>query len=240
MVKLLLPGVAGEKRVYNINSKQIVKLFSSIFGLSQEDMQEHLEQSGDVSDTVKSFFKRSKKIRPAERSFLTLDQVDTWLEEMTKFTTESDQLRHLTSLARKCTSTDLQFVVRQLKKDLKINAGAKPVLDALDSNANGAFQMSRNLRDVIDKIVRSRLDSSVPGMKKDISISLKIGTPVLPMLATACRSVEYAMKKCPNGMYAEIKYDGERLQIHKKGTSYQYYSRSLKTVLPHKVHRYHW
>jgi len=47
--------------------------------------------------------------------------------------------------------------------------------------------------------------------------------------------VEQALKKCPNGMYAEIKYDGERLQLHKQGDSFQYYSRSLKAVLPHKV-----
>ena len=43
------------------------------------------------------------------------------------------------------------------------------------------------------------------------------------------------MKKCPNGFYAEIKYDGERVQLHKKGDEFQYFSRSLKPVLPHKV-----
>ncbi len=43
------------------------------------------------------------------------------------------------------------------------------------------------------------------------------------------------MKKCPNGMYAEIKYDGERVQVHKSGNDFQYFSRSLKPVLPHKV-----
>ena len=53
--------------------------------------------------------------------------------------------------------------------------------------------------------------------------------------AEACKSVEYAMKKCPNGMYSEIKYDGERVQVHKKGNEFRYFSRSLKPVLPHKV-----
>lgn len=41
-VKLLLPGVI--KSVYNLNDKQIVKLFSRIFGCSQEDMVRDLEQ----------------------------------------------------------------------------------------------------------------------------------------------------------------------------------------------------
>ncbi|KAI3357153.1 hypothetical protein L3Q82_015464 [Scortum barcoo] len=53
--------------------------------------------------------------------------------------------------------------------------------------------------------------------------------------AEACKSVEYAIKKCPNGMYSEIKYDGERVQVHKNGENFSYFSRSLKPVLPHKV-----
>lgn len=36
-------------------------------------------------------------------------------------------------------------------------------------------------------------------------------------------------------MLAEVKYDGERVQVHKKGNEFRYFSRSLKPVLPHKV-----
>lgn len=53
--------------------------------------------------------------------------------------------------------------------------------------------------------------------------------------AEACKSVEFAMKRCPNGMFAEVKYDGERVQVHKTGDAFAYYSRSLKPVLTHKV-----
>jgi DNA ligase-3 len=36
-------------------------------------------------------------------------------------------------------------------------------------------------------------------------------------------------------MYAEIKYDGERVQVHKQGDKFEYFSRSLKPVQSHKV-----
>ena len=36
-------------------------------------------------------------------------------------------------------------------------------------------------------------------------------------------------------MYSEIKYDGERVQLHKQGSQFQFYSRSLKPVMAHKV-----
>lgn len=43
-IKLLLPGVI--KSVYNLNDKQIVKLFSRIFRCNQEEMVCDLEQVG--------------------------------------------------------------------------------------------------------------------------------------------------------------------------------------------------
>ncbi|ELR11572.1 ATPdependent DNA ligase domain containing protein, partial [Acanthamoeba castellanii str. Neff] len=42
-------------------------------------------------------------------------------------------------------------------------------------------------------------------------------------------------QKCPRGMFAEIKYDGERIQIHKKGDEYAFFSRNLKKILEWKV-----
>ncbi|CAB4060449.1 LIG3 [Lepeophtheirus salmonis] len=53
--------------------------------------------------------------------------------------------------------------------------------------------------------------------------------------AQACKSVDMAFKKFPKGMYSEIKYDGERVQLHKRGKEFAYFSRSLKPVMAHKV-----
>lgn len=54
-VKLLLPGVV--KSVYNLNDKQIVKLFSRILKCNQDEMVRDLEQ---VSNPVQC--KKKKKL----------------------------------------------------------------------------------------------------------------------------------------------------------------------------------
>ena len=41
--------------------------------------------------------------------------------------------------------------------------------------------------------------------------------------------------QCPNGILAEIKYDGERVQIHKNGDEFKFFSRSLKPVVASKI-----
>ncbi|XP_043914477.1 DNA ligase 3 [Protopterus annectens] len=232
-VKLLMPGVV--KAVYNLNDKQILKLFSRIFNCSQEDMVRDLEQ-GDVSETVRIFFEDSKSFPPAGKSTLTIQEVDSFLARLSKLTKEEDQLQELQSIARRCTSNDLKCIIRLIKHDLKMNAGAKHVLDALDPNAYDAFKASRNLHNVVERILKNREEAEdVPGMQRTLSVKANLMTPVQPMLAEACKSIEHAMKKCPNGMYAEIKYDGERVQVHKSGEHFSYFSRSLKPVLPHKV-----
>ncbi|KAF1651150.1 DNA ligase 3, partial [Aptenodytes patagonicus] len=232
-IKLLLPGVI--KIVYNLNDKQIVKLFSRIFNCSQEEMVRDLEQ-GDVSETVRLFFEQSKSCPPAAKSLLTIQEVDEFLIQLSKLTKEDDQQSMLQHITCRCTGNDLKCIIRLIKHDLKMNAGAKHVLDALDPNAYEAFKASRNLQDVVERVLKNQQEAEkMPGLKRALSVQASLMTPVQPMLAEACKSIEYAMKKCPNGMYAEIKYDGERVQVHKNGDHFSYFSRSLKPVLPHKV-----
>ncbi|NWU50943.1 DNLI3 ligase, partial [Dromas ardeola] len=232
-IKLLLPGVI--KIVYNLNDKQIVKLFSRIFNCSQEEMIRDLEQ-GDVSETIRLFFEQSKSCPPAAKSVLTIQEVDEFLIQLSKLTKEDDQQSVLQHITRRCTGNDLKCIIRLIKHDLKMNAGAKHVLDALDPNAYEAFKASRNLQDVVERVLKNQQEAeTIPGLKRTLSVQASLMTPVQPMLAEACKSIEYAMKKCPNGMYAEIKYDGERVQVHKNGDHFSYFSRSLKPVLPHKV-----
>uniref|UniRef100_A0A674N174 DNA ligase n=1 Tax=Takifugu rubripes TaxID=31033 RepID=A0A674N174_TAKRU len=232
-VKLLLPGVV--KSVYNLNDKQIVKLFSRIFGSNQDEMVRDLEQ-GDVSETVRVFFESSKSFPPASKSLLTIQEVDASLTRLAQLTKEDEQQTELEFIAKKCTSNDLKCIIRLVKHDLKMNSGAKHVLDAVDPNAYDAFKASRNLGDVIDRVLKNQQEASNgSGPRKLLTVEASLMTPVQPMLAEACKSVEYAMKKCPNGMYSEIKYDGERVQVHKNGDNFSYFSRSLKPVLPHKV-----
>ncbi|TWW75208.1 DNA ligase 3 [Takifugu flavidus] len=232
-VKLLLPGVV--KSVYNLNDKQIVKLFSRIFRSNQDEMVRDLEQ-GDVSETVRVFFESSKSFPPASKSLLTIQEVDASLTRLAQLTKEDEQQTELEFIAKKCTSNDLKCIIRLVKHDLKMNSGAKHVLDAVDPNAYDAFKASRNLGDVIDRVLKNQQEASNgSGPRKLLTVEASLMTPVQPMLAEACKSVEYAMKKCPNGMYSEIKYDGERVQVHKNGDNFSYFSRSLKPVLPHKV-----
>ncbi|XP_022127272.2 DNA ligase 3 [Pieris rapae] len=233
--KLLLPQVS--KRVYNLKSKQLVKLFSRIFIIDHDDMLTHLEQ-GDVADTIQHFFSKSKAINPASESTLTIHDIENFLEDLSKLTKEEEQIYQFKKIVKKCTLNDIKMLVRLIKGDLRINAGPKHILEGVHPDAYKVFQTSRDLDLVIDKVLKTNLVKHKYASQKSVHANLSLMTPILPMLAEACKSIEMAMKKCPNGMFSEIKYDGERVQVHKKGKEFKYFSRALKPVMPHKVNHF--
>ena len=235
--RLLLPGAVI--RVYNLQSKQLIKLFSKILGVDHDAMLEDLEK-GDVAETISSFFKTSTKIKEANKSTLTLQEVDEFLEKLSKMTKEDEQNYHFKGITKKCTANDLKMIIRLIKHDLRINAGPKHILEALHKDAYKAFQTSRDIKSVVYNAIKAREKNNNKkneklNSEKGMDISINMMTPVLPMLAQPCKSVEMALEKCPNGMFSEIKYDGERVQLHKLGDTFKYFSRSLKPVLAHKV-----
>ncbi|XP_013192403.2 DNA ligase 3 [Amyelois transitella] len=231
--KLLMPQMS--KRVYNLKSKQLVKLFSKIFGTDHEDMLTDLEQ-GDVAKTIRTFFLKSKYVQPSKESSLTIQDIEDFLEELSKLTKEEEQIYHFKKIVKLCTEKDITMLIRLIKGDLRINAGPKHILEGVHPDAYNVYQTSRDLDIILDRVLNKGTGVKHKDATHDsVLAKIVLMTPVRPMLAEACKSVEMAMKKCPNGMYSEIKYDGERVQVHKKGDDFRYFSRALKPVMPHKV-----
>lgn len=57
-------------------------------------------------------------------------------------------------------------------------------LEALDSNAYEAFKASKNLRDVVDRVEKSKDAVNKGGLSKKLSIRASLMTPVQPMLVS--------------------------------------------------------
>jgi DNA ligase 3 len=226
-MKLLI--AKSNDRVYNLNTKQLIKLFSRIFEIEYNKMFNYLNRC-DVADTICHFFSLSIKLHPVSISVLTLNEIDSYLDKLTAKRTETDQLQLLNEVASKCTRNDLHMFIRLIKKELRINAGASVLLNAISSYAYDSFQLNNNLKHVIS----TELNRTKTNMN-EIVTTIKVMSAIRPMLARICKSVDDVFIKCQNKIYAEVKYDGERLQIHKNANSFCYFSRNLKLVDSHKT-----
>lgn len=222
---LLMPHI--DSRIYNLKDKQIVKLYSRIFGLRHEDLLKDL-YSGDVSETIAKFFLLSHKLKPAEACELTIYDVNNLLDDLSMTGAEDVQANLLKSISKRCTPSALKTIIRLIIRDLKMNCRERHVLDAIHEEAYDSFQKSRDL-----KIILKQFFGGTESISKVSGLSVM--TAISPMLAEACKDFDKALSKCPKGFYSEIKYDGERVQIHKYGYKFKFFSRNLKPVQEHKI-----
>lgn len=146
--KLLLPAVI--KRVFHLQTTQLIKLFSRVFDINEKTILNYVEDQNDIGLAIQHFFEKSKKYKPARKSTLTLHEVDEFLETLTNLQKKDDQFQHFKSFIEKCTGNDLKVIIRLIKHDLRMNAGTKHVLEALHPNAYILFQSCRDIRTVIN------------------------------------------------------------------------------------------
>ncbi|VDD77393.1 unnamed protein product [Mesocestoides corti] len=166
-----------------------------------------------------------------------VDQVDKWLDDLANASGDDARIRVLLNSTKMCTADDYLIFMRLIKKDLCINAGSKQILDALGPGAYAAFQASHDLEAVVDNVRNAREVGKRKLTTGNLSVGIKLMTPIKPMLAEPGRSVDTVIAKgsAAGGMLVEIKYDGERVQVHKQGNKFAYFSRSLRPVQLQKV-----
>ena len=79
--------------------------------------------SGDVAETITTFFEETDAINKTSKSKLTLFDIDSFLSKLATLTKADEQTFVLSNMTKKCTSNDLKMIIRLIKGDLRINAG---------------------------------------------------------------------------------------------------------------------
>lgn len=65
-----------------------------VFSCSHEEMLEDLE-GGDVAETVRVFFEKSRGVQVSDKSDVTMSDVDKWLGQLEGMSKEEEQVANL-------------------------------------------------------------------------------------------------------------------------------------------------
>ncbi len=107
------------------------------------------------------------------------------------------------------------------------------VLDALaiayggGKEAREALERAYNISSDLGRVAKTVVEKGLEGVKK---FHVSIGEPVRPMLAERLGSPQEILEKLGGKCIAEFKYDGERIQAHKKGNEVILFSRRLENI----------
>ncbi|KAN0047335.1 hypothetical protein ACTA71_001717 [Dictyostelium dimigraforme] len=261
LAKLML--CKEDKRVFRIKDKAMLKICSHIWDCDLDDMITDLD-NGDFTETCKKFYiEYGKYPEKSTLTLKEVDQVLDSLTVSGKFEDQVKIINKLLKrctpfdfrLICRIIDSDLKINTGakffldafhpQAYDAFKKANNLKGVIEKIqqhdfDNNKDEEDEEEEEEEEDDDdedgekKKKKKKSSSSDKKKGKSFEVAIKLMTPVKPMLAKAVKTVDGVMKsfEC---FFAEIKYDGERIQIHKDGNQFSCYSRNLKPLMPWKV-----
>jgi DNA ligase-1 len=139
----------------------------------------------------------------------------------------------LAGLLADATPKEAKYIMRTVTGNLRLGIADMTVLDALaiayggGKEARELIERAYNISSDLGRVAKSVAEKGLEGIKK---FQVLIGEPIRPMLAERLSSPEEILEKLGGKCIAEYKYDGERIQIHKKGSEIILFSRRLENI----------
>ncbi len=230
----IYPDFAGVE--IGVAEKLAIKALARASGRTESDIIEDLRKSGDIGETAQSFLFKRKQTSLLSKKTLTVSSVYETLEKMAKTTgsgSVDSKMALLAGLLADASPKEAKFIVRTVTGNLRLGIADMTVLDALaiayggGKEARELIERAYNISSDLGRVARVVVEKGLAGIKK---FQVVVFEPIRPMLAERLSSPEEILEKLGGKCVAEYKYDGERVQMHKKETKVILYSRRLENI----------
>lgn len=204
---------------------------SFVTGLHKRDIEEAIREKGDTGLAVKDLFEK----RPQKTLFSQKLTVEGVYENFARIAgakgkgAQDKKIKYLSDLLSNATPLEAMYIVRTVLSELRIGVAEGLLRDAIASAFNvdvKAVERAFMLTSDLGKVAETAKEEGEEGLKK---LTVTVGRPLRPMLAQAMLTLEDALKDMDRAAI-EIKYDGARVQIHKREGVIRIFSRRLEDV----------
>jgi len=226
-----------------VAEKGVVKAISMATGVSESEIEKLFAKFGDyglVAEHIKSSKQSSKpqgltaflKTSPQTRT-LTIDTVYNTLVKIAQTQGEGSReikIRLLASLLMDASPKEAKYIVRFVEGKLRLYVGEATIMDALAAafkTTREAVERAYNLYPDLGHIAKELATKGPESIK---AFKPQPGIPIRPMLAERAKDPKEILEKAGTPALAEFKYDGERAQIHKAGSTIKIFSRRLEDI----------
>ncbi|WP_460798148.1 ATP-dependent DNA ligase [Microbacterium sp. GXF0217] len=167
---------------------------------------------------------------------LTITDVDAALDALAAASgTGSAAIRTatLTDLASRATAAEWDLLARAMLGELRTGALGGVLVDAIARASDRPVALVRRAAMLIGDLGETAV-LALTGSADDLeAVGLKVGRPVLPMLASTAATPSAALEITGEAS-VEYKLDGARIQVHRHGDDVGVYTRSLADIT-HRV-----
>ncbi|MEM3499289.1 MAG: ATP-dependent DNA ligase [Candidatus Bilamarchaeaceae archaeon] len=207
-----------------------IAAIASATGYSAQEVDENYKKTGDLGITAENFLKK-KKQRSLFANPIDVIHLHESLVRIAKASGPGStelKKKYLVELLNNATPLEARYIVRFVLGRLRLGVGDPTILDALSVAKFG----DKSWREKLERAYNVCADMGYVAKlfyenEKNIDkFKVQPFKPLMPALAERLSTAEEIIEKI--GVCAvEGKYDGFRLQVHKKGNEVELYSRRL-------------
>jgi DNA ligase-1 len=226
---LVYPQNSEEEQ--GVGIKLLIKAISQVIGVSKLEVEDNIRKFGDIGEVVEELYKKKSQQTFFSKD-LTVEFVFSSIRNIANISGDKSQSRKINVIIELLSLADgleAKYISKTILEELRLGVGESIVRDAI-SNAfeidkkvtDRAFMLTNDLG-LVGKVAKSQGEN---GLKK---LNLIPGRPVKPMLAQLSEGIDISIKEMGNAI-CETKYDGIKIQIHKKNDEITFFTRKLENI----------
>jgi DNA ligase-1 len=218
-----------------VAEKLAIKALSRASGQSENVIQTELQKSGDIGETSEKQLSKRKQSTFFTKK-LTVEWVYETLDKLAKTSGSGavdTKMALLCGLLTDASSKEAKWIIRTVTGNLRLGIADMSVLDALAIAYGGGketrelIERAYNISSDLGRVANIVVEKGIDGIKE---FQVMVFEPIRPMLAERLGSPEEILEKFAGKCLAEYKYDGERIQAHKKDGKVALFSRRLENI----------
>jgi len=218
-----------------VAEKLAIKALARASGQSESAIQSDLQKSGDIGKTAQTFLAKRKQSTFFTR-ILTVEQVYETLDKMAKTSGSGavdSKMALLCGLLTDASPKEAKWIIRTVTGNLRLGIADMTVLDALAITYGGGketrklIERAYNISSDLGRVAGIVAEKGLEGIE---TFQVMVFEPIRPMLAERLPSPEEILDKLGGKCIDEYKYDGERVQAHKKDNKVVLFSRRLENI----------
>jgi len=221
-----------EQKEVGVAANLMVQAIKKATGVSEDDIIKWWKESGDLGDAASSAIK-SRRQAVLFKKPLTVEMLVSNLRKAAELEGPGTIEKKVSLVAELLASSkpeEARYIVRTILGELRVGVGEGIVRDAISK----AFGVDANLVErayyltcdygIVAKLVK---EEGEEGLKK---VKIELGRPIKVMLAQKAKDIKDGFEKVGRPCAIEFKYDGMRVQVHKKGDEVIVFTRRLENV----------
>ncbi len=213
----------------------IITSVSLASGMDEKDVKRDYKKKGDLGLLAEDAVKRGKN--PYKKYFSakspSVRDVYEGMRKIAEISGKGSQEKKQKTLAAILLSVGKKgrrYATRLAAGTMRMGVGDMTLLDGFSSvykipkeELEAAYYKSSDIGEVAESAAKGGLK----GLKK---ARVAVGSPIMSMLAKRVDKIGTITEKMPREISVEEKYDGERIQAHKKGNDVKLFSRRLTDI----------